>query len=116
MPKDFDFSALKKYEEIFGKEKITNLFKEYLKEHVEQMLKVKIFINSNKFNDLRIIYHSLRSASMVFSMNQYAKLCEKIEAAALRNEEIDKINELIEESNKIYETEVSVVKKYLGVI
>ncbi len=113
---NFDLSTLKQYEHILGKDKMVSLFEEYLNEHSEYMLKSHILLESNKLENLRIIYHSLCSASLVFGMKTFAMACSKIEQDILEQCDYEQLKKEINQSMDIFEKETTLVKDYLGIL
>lgn len=113
---NFDTTTIKQYETILGKDKMISLFEEYLNEYEEYMLKSHILLESNKLENLRIIYHSLCSASLVFGMKTFAMACSKIENDILKECEKELIKTEINQSMTIFNDETAKVKDYLGIL
>ncbi|MDD4555827.1 MAG: hypothetical protein PHE89_00665 [Alphaproteobacteria bacterium] len=116
MDSNFDISTIKQYEAILGKDKIAALFEEYLKEHGDYVLKSHLLLENDKLENLRIIYHSLCSASLVFGMKTFAKACSKIEQDIIVGKTIDEIRSDVNMSKNIFDREITLVKEHLGVL
>ncbi|MFV0625737.1 MAG: hypothetical protein ACK5N8_00115 [Alphaproteobacteria bacterium] len=116
MDNKFDLSTLKQYETILGKDKMASLFKDYLNEHREYEAKSSVLLEKNDLENLRIIYHSLCFASLVFGMKHFALACSKIEQDILTEFSSNEIKDDIAKSKKIFDNEISMVKDYLGIL
>lgn len=110
---DIDLSMLKQYEDIFGKEKMLFLFNEYLEKVNTDKPKISELIKENDLNGLRIIYHSLASASLVFGIKNFAKTARKIEELILNGAKIEDLNIFMELGKDQLEDEIKQVKQYL---
>lgn len=111
--KNFNIETIKQYEAIFGHEKMINLFNEYQEKAEQDLNRVDSLIAQNSRDGLRLIFHSLRSSSLVFGMQGFSFACEDIEEKILNGEELKTIAKFIELSKKIYEQELSSVTKIL---
>lgn len=90
-----DFDALKQYEDIFGPEKMKQLWREYFDDARQKLQKPE----EKSSDEIRLIYHSLRSSSLVFGMARFAEICEKIEEYVLEKRDINEILPLIKEAD-----------------
>lgn len=89
------------YLDIFGKSKMQGLLKDYLAEST------KSWSNLDKVSDCekRRLFHCWRSSSLVFGMEEFSKICTKIEDDLLNNRTA-KALKLISESQDCYQKSV----------
>ncbi|MDR1693915.1 MAG: Hpt domain-containing protein [Lactobacillaceae bacterium] len=108
-----DLTMLKQYEDMLSKEKMLFLFSEYKEKINTDMPKIDKYTAYKDLDNLRIAYHSLASASLVFGMVNFAKLCRKIEEMILEGKNIDELKDFIEESKMLLKTDKKQVEMYL---
>lgn len=113
MNKNFNIETIKQYDAIFGHEKMIALFDEYKCKAESDLNQVDRLIAKNSRDDLRLIFHSLRSSSLVFGMQGFSFACQDIEERILNGEELKAIAKFMELSKKIYEQELISVTKVL---
>lgn len=113
MKKTIDTVYLEQYLDLFGKEKILLLFAEYKNKINEDMPKILELYKKNDLNGLRIIYHSLASASLVFGMKKFASVCRKIEDFILDGKDIKALESYIKQSEVLLNDEKKQVESYL---
>ena len=113
MTETIDRERLRQYEDIFGREKMLFLFREYLHKTDADMPKIAELAAKNDLDGLRIIHHSLVSASLVFGMNKFAATCRKIEEMILEGRTPAELASEMEQSKIFLETEKQQVKHYL---
>lgn len=106
MTDEVDLTALRRYEDIFGPEKMRELWLEYLDKAENDLKDVE---NKNR-EELRLLYHSLRSSSLVFGMNAFAALCEQIETAIVEQRSDAELCPLIKEGHLRFAAAVKTVK------
>lgn len=73
MSTEFDKNIIEEYIKMLGKEKTRSLFQDFQKMAEEN------FIKNASLDEMRIIYHNLRSAGKAFGMNGFSETCEDIE-------------------------------------
>lgn len=113
MNKNFNIETIKQYEAIFGHEKMINLFHEYQEKAEQDLSQVDRLIAKNSRDDLRLVFHSLRSSSLVFGMQGFSFACQDIEERILAGEDLKKIDNFIQLSKKIYKQELVHVTEIL---
>ncbi len=104
---------IRQYDEIFGREKMRNLFSEYRQKAEEDLSRVKNLLDNEQTEELRLIYHSLRSSSQVFGMMGFSFACQDIEQRILDGEKSEKLDKFIQLSCQIYERELADVVTFL---
>ncbi len=92
---------LGEYLDIFGKNTIQGLFKDYM------ALSAKSWETLDKVSDAERcrVFHCWRSSSLVFGMDDFSKLCTKIEDDMLNNR-MAKVQKLIPESQDCYQKSI----------
>ena len=106
----FDIAAMRQYENIFGPEKMRQLWYEYLDNAQKDLRDVE----HKPHDELRLLYHSLRSSSLVFGMTAFAETCEKIEAAVIDGRPGNEIKLLIKEGQLRFAEAVKKVSSYFS--
>ena len=96
------------YLDIFGKNKMQGLLKDYLAESTKSWDTLDKISDKEK----RHIFHCWRSSSLVFGMEDFSKICTKIEDDLLNNR-YTKISKLISESQDCYQKSILKVIKIL---
>ena len=89
------------YLNIFGKNKMQGLLKDYL----AQSEKSWGSLNSISDKEKSRIFHCWRSSSLVFGMEDFSKICTKIEDNLINNR-TSKISQLINESQNCYQQSI----------
>jgi HPt (histidine-containing phosphotransfer) domain-containing protein len=92
---------LYEYIDIFGKNKMQGLLRDYLAESTKYWDR----INQITTNEQRHIFHNWRSSSLVFGMEDFSGYCTKIEDDILNNR-LTKVLELIPQSQDCYQKSV----------
>ena len=92
---------LYEYLDIFGKNKMQGLLKDYL----AQSNKSWDMLQNVSDNEKSRIFHCWRSSSLVFGMEDFSKICTKIEDNLLNNRK-NKISQLIVESKDCYQKSI----------
>ena len=92
---------LDEYLDIFGKSTMQSLLKDYLAQST------KSWETLDKISDVekRRVFHCWRSSSLVFGMDDFSKLCSKIEDDMLNNR-LSKLSMLISESQDGYQKSI----------
>ncbi|MBE6454016.1 MAG: hypothetical protein E7017_03935 [Alphaproteobacteria bacterium] len=89
------------YLDIFGKSKMQGLLKDYLAESN------KSWEHLDKISDheKRHVFHCWRSSSLVFGMEEFSRICTKIEDDLINNRNA-KIAQLINQSQDCYQKSI----------
>ena len=79
---------------------------------------LEFFISKHHFykksrDALRLIFHSLRSSSLVFGMQGFSFACQDIEERLLNDEDLQTVAKFMQLSKKIYEQELASVIQVL---
>lgn len=93
------------YAGIFGAEKMRFLWKEYL----AQADKTWQEMSELDSDSLRRVFHNWRSSSQVFGMDEFARLCQRIEEKILKRR-LSGLEEQIKECQELYEQDIKEVK------
>ncbi len=96
------------YLDIFGKNKMQGLLKDYLAESTKSWDRLDKISDKEK----RHVFHCWRSSSLVFGMEDFSKICTKIEDDLLNNRHT-KISKLISEGQDCYQKSILKVIKIL---
>lgn len=113
MQKPINKEQLQQYIDIFGKEKMINLFADYKLKITEDMPKLSEAIDKKDLNSIRIIYHSIASASLVFGMQNFAVICRKIEEMVLQNAVIKELEPSFAQAETAFEQDIKQAEAYL---
>lgn len=89
------------YLDIFGKSKMQGLLKDYLAESNKSWSSIDKISLAEK----RRVFHCWRSSSLVFGMEDFSRICTKIEDDMLNNR-YAKLSQLITESQDCYQKSV----------
>ena len=89
------------YLNIFGKNKMQGLLKDYLAQSEKSWGSLSNISDKEKSR----IFHCWRSSSLVFGMEDFSKICTKIEDNLINNR-TSKISQLITESQACYQQSV----------
>ena len=92
---------LDEYLDIFDKSKMQGLLKDYLAESS------KSWDNLDKISDKEKcrVFHCWRSSSLVFGMEDFSRICTKIEDDMINNR-LSKLSALISESRDCYQKSI----------
>lgn len=85
----FNRQRVDEYIRFFGKEKIRELFRLYLTETKEQMSRLPDLLQQNKKEEIKRLFHNLKSASSAFGLDKFSQLCTKINDCPEISEERD---------------------------
>ncbi len=91
-------AALEQYMAVFGAEKMQMLWREF-RDSTENKLKN---IENETPEEIRLCFHSLRSSSLVFGLDELSKNCEIIEQSILSGEKIAEIKKYIDKTKKLF--------------
>ena len=92
---------LDEYLDIFGKNTMQGLLKDYLAESSQSWARLDKISNAEK----QRVFHCWRASSLVFGMEDFSRLCSKIEDDMLHNR-LSKLSKLISESQECYQQSV----------
>lgn len=92
---------LNEYLNIFGKRKMQGLLRDYLADSTRSWE----IMDKSTNNEKRHIFHCWRSNSLVFGMEDFSKLCTKIEEDLINNR-FSKAQELIPQSKECYQQSI----------
>ena len=99
---------LSEYLDIFGKNKMQGLLKDYLAQSTKSWETLDKISDKEK----RQVFHCWRSSSLVFGMEDFSRICTKIEDDLLNNR-MAKVSKLISESQDCYQKSILKVIKIL---
>lgn len=85
----FNRQRVDEYIRFFGKEKICKLFRLYLTETKKQMSRLPDLLQQNKKEEIKSLFHNLKSASSAFGLDKFSQLCTKINDCPEISEERD---------------------------
>lgn len=102
---------LEEYRTIFGQDKMFRLWHDFL-ENAEQGW---LSLNCDDYKALRLLFHSWKSSSLVFGMDDFSHCCAQIEENILSHHHWDKLAEMIEQSKNCYQDSVKEVNAYFAV-
>lgn len=105
---------LLQYEKIFGLEKMQFLFGEFQNKAQEELQKADSFLKSGKINALRLTYHNMRAASLVFGMNKFSEQCALIEENIINGKIAESLEKDIKLSKIMFDAEIKEVHAYLN--
>lgn len=86
------------------------LWKDFL-ENAEQGWKT---LNRDDYKALRLLFHSWKSSSLVFGMDDFSHCCAHIEESILSHHHWDKLTEMIEQSKICYQDSIKEVNTYFA--
>lgn len=89
------------YLDIFGKSKMQGLLKDYLAESNKSWERLDKISDHEK----RRVFHCWRSSSLVFGMEDFSRICTKIEDDLINNRNA-KIAQLINQSQDCYQKSI----------
>lgn len=73
------------YADALGFSELLNLWLDYLEDCESKFQKIDTFLEKEDWNSLRIVFHSLKSASLIFGLDKFSETCTKIERNILQN-------------------------------
>lgn len=79
----FNLSAVKVYQAMLGNDKLSALWAEYKQTSADKLKTAANLVQSEDWHGLRIVFHAMRSSSVVFGLDKFAELCTKIEDAIM---------------------------------
>ena len=107
---NFVSEDLQQYEITFGLEKISFLWNEFLENSRESIEKTQ---KTQDVKELRLLYHNLKSSSLIFGMRGFAKLCSVIEQKIIDGQNAENLEKEIKSSKILFNEEILMVENYL---
>jgi len=107
----FNKRKLKKYQKVFNPDKVQTLYKEFKTQISSQLKKAA---KTKDQEELRLIFHSLKSSSQVFGMEKLSKLSGKLEQKILDKKEI--LAKDLDDCTILYNKSIAKVDLYLNKI
>ncbi len=95
---------LGEYKNIFGAQKMRFLWNEYLAQSAKSWQNMA----AADWESRRLAFHSWRSSSQVFGMDEFSRVCLVIEERML-NCRFDGLEQMIEDSRAVYEQSIDAV-------
>lgn len=83
MTQTFNQETPASYIAMLGKEKFSQLWAEYLADAEDKFIKAAQYLEQKDSANLRIVFHSLKSSSLIFGLDKFSALCAKIESDLL---------------------------------
>ena len=90
--------TLEQYRQIFGTEKMKVLWNEFQNTTEEKFEKA----TNGTLDEIRLSFHSLRSAALVFGLEKFAENCEQIEHNIINGAKLSDIKKAIDKSKDFY--------------
>ena len=90
-------TAIKQYKDVFGTEKMQKLWQEFKQDSQHSLQK----LNVNNKEEVRLVFHSLRSSSKVFGLDAFSQLCEEIEDKIIKEGFSSELMRLVKKANQI---------------
>lgn len=100
------------YKDVLGAEKFLHLWQEYLTDAESKFQKINALVQNKNWPDLRIIFHSLKSSSLIFGLDKFSKLCTKIEDCIVGGVFNDELLSDINNSKNLWLESIEEVKAY----
>ena len=104
----FNKRMLKSYRKVFTHEKMMNLYAEFKTLTNDQLKRAS---KTKDKEELRFIFHSLKSSSLVFGMVKFSKCNAQLEQKVLDGKEL--LAKEIEECTMLYKRSLEKVDAYL---
>lgn len=82
----FNKSTPESYAVSLGFPVLLNLWLDYLEDCESKFQKIETLLKEEDWNNLRILFHSLKSSSLIFGLDKFSELCTKIERNILQND------------------------------
>lgn len=102
-----EYDTIKQYESIVGKEKMRKLWFEFINESASTLNDVE---NQNHESQ-RLIYHSLRSSSLVFGMRRFSDFCSVLEEKIVQKGSLGSAD--IKQSRRLMRLSIDTVNDYM---
>lgn len=109
-----NLKRIKQYEDIFGINKMLELFEEFLHQSRNIFEQIEKLINDDNVAELHICFHNLRSSSLVFGMDAFSEQCSLIEKNIINHMTMEELEKDIQFSKIIYDEENAEVYAYLN--
>lgn len=105
-----NLSHLQEYQKIFGLLKIRRLWEDFITLSEQSWQSVGI----QPPEQLRLTFHSWKSSSLVFGMDDFSHHCSVIEECLLCRRHLEQLPLMIDESRRVYQHAVAEVNLYLN--
>ena len=103
-PIKLNLTRFDEYKNVFGTKKIYSLWNEFLAQSVKNWQD----IDKSDWEEKRLIFHSWRSSSQVFGMDDFSAICLVIEDRIIRHRFKD-LDKLVAKSQDVFEESVKQV-------
>lgn len=111
---DINLKNLQHYEQIFGLEKMQFLFREFQQKAHSELDSANSLFKEDKLESLRLMFHSMRSAALVFGMDTFSQSCAQIEENIISRQFIEMLEKEIKQSKMVFKEEIKEVSAYLN--
>lgn len=111
---DINLKNLQRYEQVFGLEKMISLFEEFQKKALSELNTANSLFENEKLDSLRLMFHSMRSAALVFGMDTFSQSCAQIEENIISRQFTEMLEKEIKQSKMVFEEEIKEVSAYLN--
>lgn len=102
-----NYEAINQYQAIFGRPKMQKLWQDFLDEAAQKWQ----IIEQNQPDSLRLQFHSFKSSSLVFGMENFSKACAAVEEDIINGGGRNLV-ELIEIARLQYKQSIKEVSAY----
>ncbi len=99
---------LANYEKIIGKVKLQKLWQLFLVDADEKMKRATLA----QGEELRLIFHNLRSSSLMFDMSEFANICKEIEERLIHKQNVSEKD--LSKSKEILKNNIQNVMEYFN--
>lgn len=100
---------LSQYIATIGHKKILSLWQDFKIDAKQKFEKMDVQDEQN----MRLMFHSLKSSSKIFGMEDFSGFCHKIEISLIEQEKKDDIIQQVKQSRKILSRQVMEVDMFL---
>lgn len=95
---DFDPAKLAEYRKIFGSEKMKSMWLIFSDETEKCLTEIAQLSEA----ELRLKFHNLRSAALVFGMERFSDCCSRVEEAVINGVQSSELAKEFEEAKMIF--------------
>lgn len=96
------------FQHIFGREKMAYLWQEYLTQSRGSWQKIPPEV----CEELRLTFHSWKSSSQIFGLDEFSKRCARIEDHILNRRHLDLLPEMIHDCKNCFEASTAEIIPY----
>ncbi len=100
------------YKKMLGEQKFLQLWEEYLSDAGAKFEKAAAYLSGRDAENLRIIFHSLKSSSLIFGLDKFAELCTKIENNLVAGDFSEETGKKIKNSKNIWLESIKEAEPY----